>query len=273
MSNERRGERIRAMLDDEQSREDWLVSRWYSTLISQGVAARLATGLTQADVATRMRTTQSAVARIENDVDARAGSRMIFRYLLACGVVPMADTVPVEQVIERLRSSPDVPIQAGQFIDPSAPLRPALGLEQSSAQAPSVSRPTPADQFSTMTNNWWKLSVSRFAYTNNMNALMARLVEPMNQAAKTILDQQSEAVSESFLQHFRLRDVASETAETAQPSAATVRSNAPMVLPALKHRARLSLIVSNPGLRPLASNEAKQPPIPQQQGPRTVAAS
>jgi DNA-binding XRE family transcriptional regulator len=61
------------------------VDRTLSTLVGDLVAARTAAGMTQEEVAARMRTTKSAVSRLESGVRTRPNLRTIERYALAVG--------------------------------------------------------------------------------------------------------------------------------------------------------------------------------------------
>ncbi len=115
MSNDRRNARVREYLSEPESRDRWLVSTWYSELITQAIGARSRAGLTQGDIAERMGTTQSAIARLENDLDAKVGAGRLVRYLTACGVVPMTDTIPFEAVMDGLMADPSLPLQASSF--------------------------------------------------------------------------------------------------------------------------------------------------------------
>ena len=59
-----------------------------STFICSLVRARHAAGLTQAQVAEMLHTTQSAIARFERDHTGRASLRRVTAYALAVGVQP-----------------------------------------------------------------------------------------------------------------------------------------------------------------------------------------
>lgn len=115
MSTDRRDARVRRYLSQPESRDRWLVSTWYSDLVSQAIGARTHAGLTQKDIAERLGTTQSAIARLENDLDAKAGAGRLFRYLIACGVVPMADAVPLEDALAQLDETPSKDLRLGNF--------------------------------------------------------------------------------------------------------------------------------------------------------------
>ena len=115
MSTDRRDARVRRYLSQPESRDRWLVSTWYSDLVSQAIGARTHAGLTQRDIAERMGTTQSAIARLENDLDARVGAARLFRYLATCGVIPMTDTVPLEDALAQLDETPSKDLRLANF--------------------------------------------------------------------------------------------------------------------------------------------------------------
>lgn len=61
---------------------------WLCDTVDALVSARHRAGLTQADVAERMGTTQSAIARLERDRDGGISLRRYVAYCVACGVLP-----------------------------------------------------------------------------------------------------------------------------------------------------------------------------------------
>ena len=116
MSNDRRDNRVRRYLSDPKSRDAWLVSTWYSDLVSQAIGARTHAGLTQKDIAERIGTTQSAIARLENDLDAKVGAGRLVRYLIACGVVPTADAIPLNDALAHLTDAPSSDLRLSNFM-------------------------------------------------------------------------------------------------------------------------------------------------------------
>src|SRR5450631_4005833 len=79
------------MMDEKEGEEftrDYLRARFLSSIGRSLYYARRQAGLTQAEVAERMKTTQSAVARFEAD---KKGSLSFHRYVdfaIACGMMP-----------------------------------------------------------------------------------------------------------------------------------------------------------------------------------------
>ena len=61
-------------------------NRWYRGMLDRAVAARQTSGRTQADVAAALGTTQSSIARLENDTSGGVSARRLFAYLAECGV-------------------------------------------------------------------------------------------------------------------------------------------------------------------------------------------
>ena len=97
---------------DESARE-YLRRRWLASAIGEVRRSRIRGRLTQADVAERMKTTQSAVARLERDHEGRLTLRRFIDYALACGVIPLElQVLPFEDVQRFAASSPDVPLTA-----------------------------------------------------------------------------------------------------------------------------------------------------------------
>jgi DNA-binding transcriptional regulator YiaG len=77
----------------------YLRQSWVSSAITGLWKLRRSAGLTQTEVAERMGTTQSAVARWERDDDGGMSLRRYIDYVLACGAVPMdVEFRPLEDV-------------------------------------------------------------------------------------------------------------------------------------------------------------------------------
>ena len=67
-------------------------------------------GLTQAQVAERLHTKQSAVARLEGDFDGSISLRRYIDFALACGMVPHNITfAPLDSVINYTIAQPEIP--------------------------------------------------------------------------------------------------------------------------------------------------------------------
>lgn len=65
-------------------RQEWLV-----LAMDALIEARRKSGLTQRDLATRMETTQSSIARLERDIEGSVTLHRYIDYAIACGVMPM----------------------------------------------------------------------------------------------------------------------------------------------------------------------------------------
>lgn len=109
---------IREMLrQDEQNLEENLKESFLSTAILALFHARRDAGLTQAQVAERMNTTQSAIARLENDLSGSLSLRRYVDYCLACGVAPLDMTLePVAQLRDYVLHDPNAPRTTDAYI-------------------------------------------------------------------------------------------------------------------------------------------------------------
>lgn len=94
---------VHEILTDNVGAAAYLQQRWLSGTVDVLFQARKAAGLTQADIAARLLTTQSAIARMERDMDGGISLRRFIAYLLACGRVP-SDVLaePFEAVRQRM---------------------------------------------------------------------------------------------------------------------------------------------------------------------------
>ena len=91
--------------ESEESAKDYLRESWLAGTMALLARARWATNLTQADVAERLGTTQSAIARLERAYDTSLAR--FWEYLYACGVVPLeTETVPFADLREFVRQQP-----------------------------------------------------------------------------------------------------------------------------------------------------------------------
>src|SRR5437879_606888 len=98
--NARGGERVTAsegtiselirevLTESEQSAKAYLAESWLTEVIGVLRDARRQAGLTQHDVAERMDTTQSSIARLENDESGSVTLRRYVSYLIACDRLP-----------------------------------------------------------------------------------------------------------------------------------------------------------------------------------------
>ena len=77
----------------------YLRHRWLGMVMADLRQARRDAGLSQAEVAERLGTTQSAIARLERDHDGSISLHRLVDYVLACGVLPeMLSLRPIAEV-------------------------------------------------------------------------------------------------------------------------------------------------------------------------------
>ena len=103
---------IEKFTDEEQGKEfatEYLKSAFLTSAVNALFYMRRQAGLTQAQVAERLNTKQSAIARLEGDFD---GSIALHRYVdfaLACGMVPHNITfAPLESAISYTIAQPKI---------------------------------------------------------------------------------------------------------------------------------------------------------------------
>jgi transcriptional regulator with XRE-family HTH domain len=91
--------------ESEESAKVYLRESWLAATMAMLSRARWAAKLTQAEVAERLGTTQSSVARLERADDTTFGR--FWEYLYACGVVPLElETVPFDDLREYVHQQP-----------------------------------------------------------------------------------------------------------------------------------------------------------------------
>jgi len=90
----------RALEDSPESAGAYFRRQWLTRTTRTLAEVRRAAGLTQAQVATRMGTTQSAIARLENALSGGISLRRYVDFLLACGAMPL---LPEVKSIDELR--------------------------------------------------------------------------------------------------------------------------------------------------------------------------
>lgn len=93
---------IQQLTDEEHGKEfaaEYLKSVFLETTVNDLFYVRRQAGLTQAQVAEKMKTKQAAIARFEADFDGGMSLRRYVDFALACDMIPLRITLaPVEQV-------------------------------------------------------------------------------------------------------------------------------------------------------------------------------
>jgi len=102
---------IRTLIEgSEEAARAYLKQVWLSRAMDALGRARKGAGLTQAQLAERLGTTQSAVARVENDDDGGISLRRYVDYALACGAfLPDLELVPLADVLAYATAKPSAP--------------------------------------------------------------------------------------------------------------------------------------------------------------------
>ena len=104
---------IQKFTDEEQGKEfasEYLKSAFLSSAVNALFYMRRQAGLTQAQIAERLNTKQSAVARLEADFDGGISLRRYVDFALACGMVPHNVTfAPLESAISYTIAQPKIP--------------------------------------------------------------------------------------------------------------------------------------------------------------------
>jgi transcriptional regulator with XRE-family HTH domain len=96
------------LVEDEESVAAYIEQSWVTRAIEALQDARRRASLTQDDVARRLGTTQSAIARLENNHEGSISLRRYIRYALACGMAPLDITmVPVSAMRDYILQDPD----------------------------------------------------------------------------------------------------------------------------------------------------------------------
>lgn len=89
---------------------EYLKSDFLAAAVNALFYMRRQAGLTQAQVAERLHTKQSAVARLESDFDGGISLRRYIDFALACGMVPHNITfAPLESVVSYSIAQPNIP--------------------------------------------------------------------------------------------------------------------------------------------------------------------
>jgi transcriptional regulator with XRE-family HTH domain len=103
---------IEKFTDEEQGKEfaaEYLKGAFLTSAVNALFYMRRQAGLTQAQVAERLNTKQSAIARLEGDFDGGMSLRRYVDFALACGMVPHNITfAPLESVISYTIAQPKI---------------------------------------------------------------------------------------------------------------------------------------------------------------------
>lgn len=77
------------ILYDDAAFREYLKTDWLIKAMVQLESARKSVGLSQKELAKRLDTTQSAISRVENDLDGSISLRRYAEWLFSCDTVPM----------------------------------------------------------------------------------------------------------------------------------------------------------------------------------------
>jgi transcriptional regulator with XRE-family HTH domain len=128
----------RSMLDrDDERARAYLRASFLASATIALWNARQEAGLTQAELADRMGTRQSAIARMEAD---HSGSMSLHRYIdycIACGVMPFDMRLEnLDELREFTQAQPEMPRTEVAFQDWKRSLQPTQGLAEKAAAVP-----------------------------------------------------------------------------------------------------------------------------------------
>lgn len=76
--------------NDNEAAEEHLKDRFIESVVATLAEARSSAGLSQTELAVRLRTTQSVISRTERDYEGAISLHRIADWLLACGVAPQS---------------------------------------------------------------------------------------------------------------------------------------------------------------------------------------
>jgi transcriptional regulator with XRE-family HTH domain len=116
----------REIAEDEGAAAGYLLATLTNDVIAALREARMRAGLTQADMARRTHTTQSAVAALEGDIDGSPSFRRMARYFLAAGFVPGL-------VLERVESLSNVALASLDAVRPFVKFEATGSIQQGQA--------------------------------------------------------------------------------------------------------------------------------------------
>lgn len=102
--------------EGDESARAYLIQGWLAATMGTLRDVRRRARLTQEEVARRLGTTQSAVARLEKDHEGHCSLRRYVEYLAACDVLPLAmETVPAADLRDYALAAPDAPRTASAY--------------------------------------------------------------------------------------------------------------------------------------------------------------
>lgn len=106
------------MEESEDSARVFLRQSWISAANAALRDARYRAGLTQEEVAQRLETTQSAIARLERDFEGRTTLHRFIDYVLACGAMPLSVAVePFSAVRSYVIANPEADRGEASYCD------------------------------------------------------------------------------------------------------------------------------------------------------------
>jgi transcriptional regulator with XRE-family HTH domain len=101
--------------EDPDSARSYVFYRWFSELMERIREERELQGLTQHDLAERLNTTQSSIARMENDRQGRVTVRRLWEYAFAVGLAPLAEVRPASGLLGFVQQHPDASLTATEY--------------------------------------------------------------------------------------------------------------------------------------------------------------
>ena len=100
----------------DESAQHWLRAGWLRKTVDQIMWARHNAGISQAELAARIGTTQAEISKLERGQDMKL-SRYI-DCMIALDLAPMVpETVPLQTVLAEIRTNPRIPLTAASFTD------------------------------------------------------------------------------------------------------------------------------------------------------------
>lgn len=100
---------------DPDTAQSYLFYRWFSQWMETIRLEREEQGLTQKDLAESLNTTQSSIARLENDRRGSITVRRLWEYAFAVGVSPLVEFRPASGLMSFVKQHPDAQLRAEPF--------------------------------------------------------------------------------------------------------------------------------------------------------------